>query len=355
VAISQAHFPAERYTYQPLPSPTSFHILELFPGSKEDSISLRLKTADFGNPLSYEAIFYCWGSPNLRALATCEDKLLEITPSLRDALVRMRLTDKLRLLFTHISLFRLLRAGSGSSAIRSRFMILSHSLARLERIRSNLPCQDEVKSAPGSPSFGVGGRSLYARAARRFTLRPFGEKRVMAKAQQKMTPAKSFLRQDPRLKKIPDACPFQIPRCRSSRCWMKHSCSNFIKSASRMIIASLLDDCAMVTSVKWPRSLLSPFSSPFSLWASGFTPVKIFTTDPLTHYSRCPPSAQVPSLSSSDSPIMSSPTGHPVVSSSSTLDDDARVPGFGTKWEPFEATHTHTHTHTRGRRYTLRC
>jgi hypothetical protein len=227
VAISQAHFPAERYTYQPLPSPTSFHVLELFPGSKEDSISLRLKTADFGNSLSYEAISYCWGSPNLRALATCEDKLLEITPSLRDALVRMRLPDKLRLLwadavcihqdrcrtkccrnlrfeplfcegvsfghlacrlleperalttlcpsppFTHISLFRLLRAGSGSSAIRSPFMILSHSLARLERMRSNLPCQDEVKSAPGSPSFGVGGRPLYAHATRRFTLRPF--------------------------------------------------------------------------------------------------------------------------------------------------------------------------------------
>ena len=38
-----------------------------------------------------------------------------------------------------MSLFGLLRDGSGPSIIRSPFMILSHSLARLERMRSNLP------------------------------------------------------------------------------------------------------------------------------------------------------------------------------------------------------------------------
>jgi hypothetical protein len=38
-----------------------------------------------------------------------------------------------------MSLFGLLGAGSGSSTIRSPFMVLSHSLARLERIRSGLP------------------------------------------------------------------------------------------------------------------------------------------------------------------------------------------------------------------------
>src|SRR5271163_1765635 len=41
--------------------------------------------------------------------------------------------------FTRMSLFGLLGAGSGSSTIRSPFVILSHSLARLERMRSNLP------------------------------------------------------------------------------------------------------------------------------------------------------------------------------------------------------------------------
>jgi hypothetical protein len=40
--------------------------------------------------------------------------------------------------FTRMSLFGLLGAGSGSSTIRSPFVILSHSLARLERMRSNL-------------------------------------------------------------------------------------------------------------------------------------------------------------------------------------------------------------------------
>jgi hypothetical protein len=40
--------------------------------------------------------------------------------------------------FTRMSLFGPLGAGSGSSTIRSPFVILSHSLARLERMRSNL-------------------------------------------------------------------------------------------------------------------------------------------------------------------------------------------------------------------------
>ena len=47
--------------------------------------------------------------------------------------------------FAHISLFGLLRAGSGSSTIKSPFVILSRSLARLERMRSNLPPGVEVR------------------------------------------------------------------------------------------------------------------------------------------------------------------------------------------------------------------
>jgi hypothetical protein len=52
--------------------------------------------------------------------------------------------------FTRMSLFRLLGAGSGSSTIRSPFVILSHSLARLERIRSNLPPGGGVEIGGGS-------------------------------------------------------------------------------------------------------------------------------------------------------------------------------------------------------------
>jgi hypothetical protein len=50
------------------------------------------------------------------------------------ALITLRLSP----LFTHMSLFRLLRAGSGWFTTRSPIAILSHSLARLERIHSNL-------------------------------------------------------------------------------------------------------------------------------------------------------------------------------------------------------------------------
>jgi len=47
--------------------------------------------------------------------------------------------------FARISLFGLLRAGSGSSTIKSQFVILSHFLARLERMRSNLRPLGEVR------------------------------------------------------------------------------------------------------------------------------------------------------------------------------------------------------------------
>jgi hypothetical protein len=56
-------------------------------------------------------------------------------------------------------------------------------------------------------------------------------------------------------------------------------------------------------------------------------------------------SPQAPSLSSSDQPIMQSLASCPVVSFSSTLDGDARVPSFGTQgrrnWNPSEITHTY--------------
>jgi hypothetical protein len=52
---------------------------------------------------------------------------------------------------------------------------------------------------------------------------------------------------------------------------------------------------------------------------------------PLTHRSRCSPSAQAPSLSSSDELIMPSLISCPVVSILSSLDGDAPVPSFGTQ------------------------
>ena len=60
---------------------------------------------------------------------------------LERALITLRLSAP----FTRMSLFGLLRAGSGSSTIRSPFVILSHSLARLERMHSNLPPMGEVR------------------------------------------------------------------------------------------------------------------------------------------------------------------------------------------------------------------
>jgi hypothetical protein len=97
--MSQATFPTDHYIYHPLLTPTSFRVLELLPGSREDRISFHLRVEDFENPPDYEAISYCWGKSSAKIPATCDDKLLEITPSLRDGLAQMRLPDKRRLLW----------------------------------------------------------------------------------------------------------------------------------------------------------------------------------------------------------------------------------------------------------------
>jgi hypothetical protein len=55
---------------------------------------------------------------------------------------------------------------------------------------------------------------------------------------------------------------------------------------------------------------------------------------PLTHHPGCSPSAQAPSLSSSDNLIMWSPIGCPAMFFSSTLNGDAQVPSFGTQGGP---------------------
>jgi hypothetical protein len=65
-----------------------------------------------------------------------------------------------------------------------------------------------------------------------------------------------------------------------------------------------------------------------------------------THHPGCSPSAQAPSFSSSDNPIMWSPTCCPVMSLSSTLHGGALVPSFGTQGRrngnpPKPRTYTH--------------
>jgi hypothetical protein len=69
------------------------------------------------------------------------------------ALTTLRLSPP----FTHMSLFRLLRAGSGPFTIRNPIAILSHSLARLERMPLTSPQKERGKRSGGVMLFPSGG------------------------------------------------------------------------------------------------------------------------------------------------------------------------------------------------------
>lgn len=78
------------YQYEPLPSETSFRVLELLPGEGDDDISYLLHFADWNHPPSYEALSYAWGDIHIKVPTICDGKLLEVTPNLHDGLRQLR-------------------------------------------------------------------------------------------------------------------------------------------------------------------------------------------------------------------------------------------------------------------------
>lgn len=168
-------------------------LIELVPGGSLESIKCNLHKINLKDHPQYEAISYCWGTSPPSIPITCNGSRLEITESLHSALRRLRYEHGCRILWAdqiciyldrsrikyrrnlrfeplfskgfgfahsafrlsgarkgsnyfasptsvhiHMSLFGLLRAGSGSSTTRSPFVIQTHSLARFVRMRSNL-------------------------------------------------------------------------------------------------------------------------------------------------------------------------------------------------------------------------
>jgi hypothetical protein len=86
------------YTYEQLPSDSSFRILELLPGSKNDAVAFRLLIKDWNSPPSYEAISYAWGAGE-KVPVICNHRILKVTSNLRDGLRRMRLENRSRFLW----------------------------------------------------------------------------------------------------------------------------------------------------------------------------------------------------------------------------------------------------------------
>lgn len=88
----------DQFTYTQLDASKadSFRILELQPGEKEAPIVCNLIHARLDTQPAYEAISYVWGSSEKPISIDCEGKRLCITQNFKDALIRVRLSDRPR-------------------------------------------------------------------------------------------------------------------------------------------------------------------------------------------------------------------------------------------------------------------
>jgi hypothetical protein len=88
-----------KYQYKPLPTQSSFRLVELLPGQHEDTISYKLHLAEIGASKHYEAISYTWNDPNIQVSTYCDGKILQITPNLHAALKSLRRLEASRWLW----------------------------------------------------------------------------------------------------------------------------------------------------------------------------------------------------------------------------------------------------------------
>lgn len=91
--------PISFYQYAMLPSDSSFRVLELFRGKKNNPISYRMHIVDWSSPPHYEAISYAWGDVKDTTYSLCDGLILPLTESLKGGLAAMRYEDKSRWLW----------------------------------------------------------------------------------------------------------------------------------------------------------------------------------------------------------------------------------------------------------------
>jgi len=85
--------------YKQLASPTTIRVLHVHPASKTDPLTCSLEHCDLNNDPEYEAISYVWGDSDLACSVTCDSMVTPVTRSLHEALLRVRLPDRLRTLW----------------------------------------------------------------------------------------------------------------------------------------------------------------------------------------------------------------------------------------------------------------
>ncbi|PVH76502.1 HET-domain-containing protein, partial [Cadophora sp. DSE1049] len=88
----------EPYKHKPLGSPTSFRLLLLKSGSK-GPLECDLIEHSVDTVLKFDAVSYTWGSPLPPRYIKCDGKSLQITQNCEDALYKIRLPSRGRLIW----------------------------------------------------------------------------------------------------------------------------------------------------------------------------------------------------------------------------------------------------------------
>lgn len=90
----------QTYPYLPLKQDRDIRLLYLLPGSNEAPLSCSLRIVSLSKLPVYEAISYTWGKPIFSASIECSPQgRLPITENLSAALLHLRLTDRIRVLW----------------------------------------------------------------------------------------------------------------------------------------------------------------------------------------------------------------------------------------------------------------
>ncbi|KAH7409029.1 heterokaryon incompatibility protein-domain-containing protein [Cadophora sp. MPI-SDFR-AT-0126] len=91
--------PPKIYTYEQIPSNGFIRLLTLEAGFKDRPLRGSLKHVHIDKLPRYEALSYCWGSPDKPRSIELDDETINITESLYSALVRLRRLTKSRLIW----------------------------------------------------------------------------------------------------------------------------------------------------------------------------------------------------------------------------------------------------------------
>lgn len=87
---SEAKPIVQELAYNRLANKDYIRLLELDPGTGDESLSCKLTPVPMSEAIEYEALSHVWGDPEERREITCSDSRLEMTVNLHLSLLHLR-------------------------------------------------------------------------------------------------------------------------------------------------------------------------------------------------------------------------------------------------------------------------